>query len=152
VKTRSADFRLLLFQIAVVISFVALAIPLWRLQIVQASRYRLQANENRFRVVATDAQRGVIYDRSGHVLARNMPRFSVSLIAAGIEPADEERILGRLAVLLNWRDDGIKLAAPSCRTTPGRLRLTIFARNSKKEGQSLTSRSSWPTTCPGIWP
>ncbi len=118
VKTRSADFRLLLFQIAVVISFVALAIPLWRLQIVQASRYRLQANENRFRVVATDAQRGVIYDRSGHVLARNMPRFSVSLIAAGIEPADEERILGRLAVLLNWRDDGIKLAAPSAEPPP----------------------------------
>ncbi|NOZ06189.1 MAG: penicillin-binding protein 2 [Chloroflexi bacterium] len=110
-NAQNRGLRFLLFQVAIVASFVILAIPLWRLQIAEGGHYRLRADENRYYVVSTNAPRGVIYDRTGKVLARNMPRFSVRLLPKAMaDDAAEEQVLERLISMLNGKIAGASLS------------------------------------------
>jgi penicillin-binding protein 2 len=93
------SFRLL--RISILVSFAILALQLAQIQIVQGDYYHDAANRNRFRLVQTDALRGIIYDRNGKILVRNMPSFSVSIVPADLPDDQEERIFKELAALLN---------------------------------------------------
>jgi len=93
---------LTLYRLVVILAFVVLAAQLWRLQIVRGEQYRLMADRNRFRLVPFDAPRGVIYDRHGRILVRNVPSFSVTIVPAYL-PEDEEEemaVFARLSALL----------------------------------------------------
>ena len=92
-------FRLL--RTAVLVAFAVLALQLGRIQIVQGGYYRDEANQNRFRLVQTDALRGIIYDRVGRILVRNIPSFSVSIVPADLPDDQQERIFRDLSSLLN---------------------------------------------------
>ncbi len=50
------------------------------MQLVSAGAYRLRADQNRLRVEYLPAQRGVIRDRQGKVLAENVPSFDLRVI------------------------------------------------------------------------
>lgn len=95
--------RLLVVRVLLVIVLLALVGQLWRLQIVRGDYYQEAADYNRFRLEASPAPRGIIYDRRGYVLARNMPQIQVSMIPAYLpEDAQERRsLLYRLADLLD---------------------------------------------------
>lgn len=69
---------------AVIGLFSLLAGQLFRLQIVQGTRYSGQAEQNRIRKLFTQSLRGVIYDRAGRLLVRNIPSFSVSILPADL--------------------------------------------------------------------
>lgn len=84
------------------LAFLVLLVRLWQIQIIQGETYRTLADRNRFRLVQTDALRGVIYDRWGRVLARNTPSYSVVIVPADL-PRDErerEQVLARVSQLL----------------------------------------------------
>jgi penicillin-binding protein 2 len=91
-----------LLRLALVLLFSGLIVRLWRLQIVEADRYLAWADENRFRLVSVEAPRGVIYNRQGHILARNIPSFSVEIVPAYLpqEEGLQGQVLARLAGLL----------------------------------------------------
>jgi len=91
----SPRLRIIIFEILILIAFAILAIQLWQLQILHTHGYRSQADANRFRLVSIDAPRGVIYDRQGHLLVRNVPCYTISIVPAAL-PKDESQ---RLAVL-----------------------------------------------------
>ena len=94
--------RLMLLRLAIVLAFAALGVRLWRLQIVDTDQYRAWADENRFRLVSTEAPRGIVYDRQGRILVRNIPSFNVEIVPAYL-PDNEgarRRVLFRLAALL----------------------------------------------------
>lgn len=74
--------RLFLFQALVVLAFMALAVQLWWIQIIEGSKYQLQSRENSVGFEIIDAPRGVIYDRDGSILVRNRPSFRASLTPA----------------------------------------------------------------------
>ena len=95
--------RLTLFRLTIILLFAGLMIRLWRLQIVEADRYRAWADENRFRLVYTQAPRGVIYDRQGQILVRNIPSFSVEIVPAYLphEEGARGQVLPRLAELVD---------------------------------------------------
>jgi len=95
--------RLTLFRLTIILLFAGLMIRLWRLQIVEADRYRAWADENRFRLVYTEAPRGVIYDRQGQILVRNIPSFSVEIVPAYLphEEGARGQVLPRLAELVD---------------------------------------------------
>ena len=76
--------RLLLFRLLVIQAFLLLASQLFRLQILEGPRYAGQAEQNRIRRIFTSALRGVIYDRNGKLLVRNLPSFSVSVLPADL--------------------------------------------------------------------
>ena len=81
---------------------------LWHLQIVRGDYYRERATVQSTRLVRIPASRGLIYDRNGTALVRNVPSFDVIITPAYL-PDDKEkadRILAHLAMLLGLRADG----------------------------------------------
>ena len=101
-KEWSPKFRIALFEITVVLLAVILAVRLWDLQVISYESYQAVADENRFRLLSSDAPRGVIYDRNGNLLVQNVPSFSVTIVSAGL-PEDEDEydaVLSRLGDLL----------------------------------------------------
>src|ERR671916_3036000 len=96
--------RVVSFAIIVAVVFVVLAARLWYLQVLTSNDYSVIAKATQTRVVKDPAQRGVIYDRDGEVLANNEPGLNVTVIPdeiprekvaelAGILEADKEFVL-----------------------------------------------------------
>jgi penicillin-binding protein 2 len=103
-RLKSASLlRITLFQIAVLLAFIAFGFRLWSIQVVAGDRYSELARRNRTRLLTTDAARGVMYDRTNALLVRNLPQFNVLLIPAYLpdEEEDQEAILERLHELLD---------------------------------------------------
>ena len=93
------NFRLL--RLGILAAFLVLALQLVNLQIAQGEYYRTLADQNRYRLVQTDALRGIIYDRAGHILVHNIPSFNVSIIPADLPDDQEELIFQKLSALLD---------------------------------------------------
>jgi penicillin-binding protein 2 len=60
--------------------FVVLAARLWQLQVLTGDDYTLSARATQTREIKDPAQRGVIYDRDGEVLANNVPGLNVTVV------------------------------------------------------------------------
>ncbi len=71
------------------------------LQIIQGTHFRTLAEANRFHVTRVLPQRGLIFDRNGLILAKNIPSFVMTMTIADIpkEP-EQKRILFERASLL----------------------------------------------------
>jgi len=93
------NFRIL--RIGILLAFAVLALQLAQVQLVQGGYYRNAANQNRFRLIQTDALRGIVYDRTGRILVRNIPSFNVSIVPADLPDDQEERVYQKLSALLN---------------------------------------------------
>lgn len=87
--------------IIILLAFALLAFQLWQIQVVRHDYYTQAADTNRFRLLSTDAPRGVIYDRKGQILVRNEPSFNVSIIPADLPRDREEELFKRLSVMLD---------------------------------------------------
>lgn len=76
---------------------------------VRGDYYQQAADINRFRMEQNPAPRGIIYDRRGYILARNMPHVTVSVIPAYLPEDEAERreLLFRLAELLEMPVTGL---------------------------------------------
>jgi penicillin-binding protein 2 len=70
----------------IALAFLILLGQLWNVQIANGSQYQQRAEVNRVRVISEKPLRGVIYDRAGRQIARNVPSWT-----AGIRPADLPR-------------------------------------------------------------
>jgi penicillin-binding protein 2 len=75
---------------------------------VQGSDLRSQAESNRFVPREIEADRGVVYDRAGHQLVFNVPRWTVSIVPAALgelPPAERERVMADVAEVVRrpWR-------------------------------------------------
>lgn len=64
-----------------VMAFVALAGAFFRAQVLQNEEYVLQSETNRLREVPLPGARGTIYDRSGEIIAENLPGYTVSILS-----------------------------------------------------------------------
>jgi penicillin-binding protein 2 len=84
-----AGGRLVLFYLVIIVSFAIFGFRIVYLQTVEGTDYQTLADENRQRVIRTNAPRGIIYDRNGVPLVRNVPSYNVSIIPAYV-PDDEE--------------------------------------------------------------
>lgn len=76
--------RLWLLRLGTVLVFGLLLSRLALMQFVRGSGYQQQAVANRVRVVQTEGERGVIYDRDGRILARNTARFGIAVVPANL--------------------------------------------------------------------
>lgn len=119
--------KLILFQALTVLVFLVLAVQLWRMQIVKGGEYVALADRNRFRLVSAAPLRGIIYDRWGTILARNVPSYAVVITPADLPDDEDERkrVYTELGLLLDIppfpRDSG--------RVLPDRLTLPIKPDN-----------------------
>jgi penicillin-binding protein 2 len=113
--------RIVLYQLVILVVFCGMLGRLWRLQIVRSEGYQSQADANRFRLAPIDAPRGVIYDRYGRLLVRNIPSYTISIVPAAL-PEDEtarQAILTRLAYLLDMPISAKTASAGGTSTRPG---------------------------------
>lgn len=76
--------------------FALLSMRLFTLQVVRASYYSKLSDANRIRTVLIPAPRGIIFDRNGVALVRNIPAFSILKNGKDIEWLDQEDALKRL--------------------------------------------------------
>lgn len=63
-----------IFKALLVISFALLFFKLFSLQVISGAEFSQRAEQNRVKVLPQRAARGVIYDRQGEILARNIPQ------------------------------------------------------------------------------
>ena len=107
--------RTLILRGTAVAAMGVLGFQLWNLQIANGGQYRQRAEHNRLRQVTRKALRGVVYDRHGYQLVRNVPNFS-----AIIRPADLPRDAAELAGVLRRLGTVLRL-------DPGELRGRVEA-------------------------
>lgn len=88
--------------VGVVVAFLigVLSVRLWDLQVVQGAHYRSLAEENRLLRLPVPADRGIIVDRNGKVLVRNIPGFAVSVVPVDLPKAREADVVLRIAKLV----------------------------------------------------
>lgn len=100
------------------LAFVFLVGSFFRTQVLQHAQYVLQSEENRLREVPLPAPRGVIYDRRGQIIAENLPGYSVSLLAPGVDSL--RAALRRLAGTITMSPEQINQAIRRFRRAPNR--------------------------------
>lgn len=61
------------------------------LELHKGEEYRAQAEGNRLRIAAVPSERGVIYDRNGTLLVRNVPDFTLTMTPADLPRDAQER-------------------------------------------------------------
>lgn len=100
-------------NLILIITMTVLLIRLWDLQIMRGSEMRKLSEQNRIRIKKVIAPRGIMYDRSGRVLADTRPSFNVYITPEDIK--DFSQTVDGLAKLLDVdREDIIdKLKAAS---------------------------------------
>lgn len=95
--------RILSFAGIVGVVFLAFIFRLFSIQILSGDSYLAQALENRLREISLAPTRGVIFDRNGIVLARNIASYNVVVIANQL-PDDEGSIQNIIRELAEYID------------------------------------------------
>jgi penicillin-binding protein 2 len=90
-KNMVATWRIILFGIILIGVFFIYTGRLFNLQVLQYSDWLAKANENRTHEINLPATRGMIYDRKGFILARNIPSYNVVITPAFL-PDDEGEV------------------------------------------------------------
>ncbi len=78
-------------------------IRLWQLQFLEGGVWRTRAVQQQSRLVIVSPPRGVIYDRTGEILVRNVPAYNVTITPGNLpdDPERERDVLMRLAQMLD---------------------------------------------------
>ncbi len=123
-------------------TFAFFFVRLFMLQIVEGETYRAQADDNRFETVNSPAPRGIIYDRNGFQLVRNIPSFNVVITPALLPDsnAETEAIYQRLSEITGVPID--QEGPPAARCVPGR-----GIRQLVTEGRTNRPFDAWPIAC-----
>jgi penicillin-binding protein 2 len=123
--SRFETWRLFVIYAVVLLVLTALLGRLVSMQIFNSQSFVDQAVENYTKEITSPAPRGIIYDRNGYVLARNVASYNLVITPAYIpdDPADVQRIYRDISALTgipvnNGTLDDAKLFAP-CVEGPG---------------------------------
>jgi penicillin-binding protein 2 len=87
--------RIVVLIVALVVLFGVLVWQLVGLQLVRGGYYEQLANLNQIRTIPVTAPRGVMYDRSGLIVARNRPSFVVEVVP--LQLSDPHREMAQLS-------------------------------------------------------
>ncbi len=108
------------FYVAIAAAFLTLMGQLWYVQIASGAQYRQRAEVNRVRVVSEKPLRGVVYDRAGRQLVRNVPSFTASIRPADLPrgKGEQEAIFARLERVLEMPAAEIEAIVKEARQDP----------------------------------
>lgn len=91
--------RALVMLALVLLTMLGLLARMYQLQIVEHDIYTTLSDKNRVQVQSVPPPRGLVYDRSNHLLAENRPVFSLALVPERVEGMDAT--LARLSDILD---------------------------------------------------
>lgn len=138
---RLEGWRINVLYFLIIAIFGYYAIRLFDLQILNSNAYLGQAEENRTREISIPTQRGIILDRNGVVLARNIASYNVIITPANLpgDPTEEpltgavEQVYREISPLINipvsngqLNEDTVRLFTP-CQTDFGIKEIVIIA-------------------------
>lgn len=134
--------RLRVVQVIALGLAIIFAGRLVQLQFFEGETFRENAYENRIDTLSLPAERGVIYDRNGELLVRNVPSFNVVITPALLpdSQAEVEAIYLRLSELTGVPLDQDGPAAAPC--VPGRGIVQLV-----EEGATNRPYDEWPIAC-----
>jgi penicillin-binding protein 2 len=119
------SWRIWTFYGVLTFGFTMLVAQLINLQVFQYQTNLARANENRTREISVQPSRGIIYDRNGYILARNVASYNVVITPANLpdDEADIQEVYRQLSALIgvpvnNGTLDDAKLVSP-CVPGPG---------------------------------
>lgn len=99
-RPRAQLHRFVVFGLAIMLVMSVLGVRLSNLQLTHGSFYAGRAQANRIVLQAVPSSRGLIYDRNGVQLVRNVPSFTVKIRPADVPPSERDTVVERLAALL----------------------------------------------------
>jgi penicillin-binding protein 2 len=102
-QNKITNDRILSFVIIVGLVFLVFTARLFTYQIINGEYWTAQAVENRLREISLAPTRGVIFDRNGIVLARNVASYNVVVTAADL-PDDRGSIQNIIRSLADYID------------------------------------------------
>jgi penicillin-binding protein 2 len=88
------------------IAFLLIFVRLWSLQVIKGAEYRRMSENNRIRILETPADRGMLLDRKGRILAHNRPSFQALLVPEDL--AGNPEVLDRVRDMLRLDADEIQ--------------------------------------------
>jgi len=103
--------RELIIRGVISLPFIGCVWRLWNLQIKSGEKYRELSKGNRIRLNSVAAPRGIIYDRNGLVLSKNIPAFNLMLVREDTD--DIETVLRKISVTLQIRLESMHKALVS---------------------------------------
>lgn len=83
-KPAFQSWRMIAIYVAIASVFGFFMIRLFSLQVVQGPSYLARADENRSTLISVPTQRGIIFDRNGYVLARNIASYNLTITPANL--------------------------------------------------------------------
>jgi penicillin-binding protein 2 len=86
-------------------AFFLIFIRLWSLQVIKGSELQHLSENNRIRLLENPADRGMLLDRKGRILAHNRPSFEVYLVPEDVKANPE--VLIKIGEMLNMTPDEI---------------------------------------------
>jgi len=104
----------------------ALALRMRQLQVEEAGRFRLLADENRINIRLIPPARGRIVDRSGTLIAENVPSYRITILRE--DAGDIDAVIARLARLVDLRPEEIERARRDLERLRGDTPVTIADR------------------------
>lgn len=110
-------------SIAIAALLTALACAFFNAQVLQHDRYKLQSQENRLRAIPLPAPRGIIYDRSGNIIAENLPGYAVSLFPPSVDSL--RAALKQLSTVITLTPDQVDQAVRHYKRDPNRPTVII---------------------------
>jgi len=102
IKNQIKNSRILALIAAIGFVFLIFIGRLFILQVLQVDDWTAKADENSTQAMNLPALRGIIYDRNGVILARNVPSYNVTITAANL-PNDQgaiQEIFRQLSALI----------------------------------------------------
>ncbi|MBN1267259.1 MAG: penicillin-binding protein 2 [Anaerolineales bacterium] len=142
VRKSIQSWRIQVLYIALILLGFLFIGRLYQFQILEGSVYQAQADENRFTEVRIAAERGVIYDRNGQILVRNIPTFNIVITPALLPDSEAETQATYL-----WLSEltGVPISQEgeaAARCVPGRGITQLV-----QEGATNAPYETWPIAC-----
>ena len=106
-ETRVFTTRTIVVGILLLLMVAILLIRLFYLQVVEYERYNTLSKNNRISVVPKAPVRGLIFDRNGVPMARNVPSYTLEIVPDQVSDMDE--LLDELGKLVKLTEYDLKL-------------------------------------------
>jgi penicillin-binding protein 2 len=92
----------------VIFFFLVIILRLWYLQILKGDYYKELSDNNRIRLIKIKAPRGMIFDRYGKTLAKNLPSFDLALIPNEVSRSNIDTLLNNLKNFISFNPVTLK--------------------------------------------
>jgi penicillin-binding protein 2 len=130
--------RLGVLQYVIAVAFAALVVGFWSVQVLQHAKFLEIAENNHQRTLPLRAPRGMLFDRTGHVMVENRDALNISLVREHKTTLDQS--IGLLAEITGVKESVIRDILDRNRKVPAYRPVVIIQDASLSQISAVTAR------------